>query len=253
MSFQPLGAETRTVAVQSDIHYDGVVLSLIPFVVLSSPKEFRVLFLGNSHTAANNLTQLVKSLSDSDGSGRIVTVKVEFAPLLNDFANIPKVREEIRTGAWSAIVLQGAAMSSSHQYSYSQERGISVAKLAISSGSPTYLFAEWPRRGWDETGYILGIYSKIAKASGATIIPVPRCWDVALRHDSKLDLWSPDGNHSSPTGAYLAACGIYYGLFGTKGNPTYTPTYLTAATAKTLRSWAREGIVGSTQTKAAHT
>lgn len=218
------------------------MLSLVCAAVLVTPQDLRILFLGNSHTASNDLTGMVRSFLATDGSGRKVTIRVETSALLNDFAERPDVLQQIKTGKWTTIVLQGAAMSSSHKYVYSQAGGIAVAKLAVASGASTRLFAEWPRQGWDETGYILGIYGQIAAASGATIIPVPRCWDVALSLQPGLSLWASDGNHSSPIGAYLAACGLYYGIAGPRGRPVFVPSYLTPKSAETLRSYALKAI-----------
>jgi hypothetical protein len=215
------------------------MIQLVCAYAIACQQDIHILFLGNSHTVVNDLTGMVKSLLESDGSGRHVKVKVESAALLNDFANRPEVRDEITNGKWDDIVLQGASMSSSHQYVYSQAGGIEIARLAVASGARTLLFAEWPRRGWNETDYILAIYDGIAKASGATVVPIPRCWDVALQYQRNPDLWNADGNHSSPDGAYLAACGFYYWMTASKSAPTYVPSFLSVKAATQLRSYAQ--------------
>ena len=75
--------------------------------------------------------------------------------------------------------------------------------------------------------------------------PIARCWGVALKADPRLDLWAPDGNHSSRTGAFLAACGFYYWIAGASRTPTYVPPYLTKQAAARLRSYARQAMLGA--------
>ena len=219
------------------------MLPVLCAIVLSQPSPTTILFLGNSHTASNDFTGMVKSLLESDGSGRKVSFRLMASGFLEDFAQNQDARREARSGKWKYIVLQGAKQSSSHKYVYSQAGCIEIAKVAVASGSKTLLFAEWPRRGWDETEYILGIYGEIAKASGATIAPLCRCWDAALKNQPKLDLWMRDGNHASPAGSFLAACGLYYQIAGGSNKPTWGPSFLSAGDAAAFRSYARAAIV----------
>jgi hypothetical protein len=219
------------------------MLPILCAITLSQTPPLTILFLGNSHTVSNDFTGMVKSLLESDGSGRRVSFRLMTAAFLEDFPRIPDARREASSGKWKYIVLQGAKQSSSHNYVYSQAGCIEIAKVAAASGSKTLLFAEWPRRGWDETDYILGIYGEIAKASGATIAPLCRCWDVALKKQPKLDLWLGDGNHASAQGSYLAACGLYFQIAGAGGKPTWGPSFLSAADAATFRGYARAAIV----------
>jgi hypothetical protein len=201
-----------------------------------------MLFLGNSHTGTNDLTGMVEHLLESDGSGRRVTVSVRGSGFLGDFASQPEVIRDFKAGKWTYIVLQGTKMSSSHKYRYEQETAIAVCKAAVASGSKTLLFPEWPRRGWDETEWILNHYRNLAKQSGAKIVPVPRCWDVALRSEPKLDLWFGDGNHSNMAGAYLAAAAFYYSIAGTSGSAAWRPPQIPPDLAKRLRGYAREAV-----------
>jgi hypothetical protein len=219
------------------------MLPIVCAIALSQSPPMSILFLGNSHTTSNDFTGMVKSLLESDGSGRRVSLLVRSAGFLEDFSRSPEVRREVASRKWKYIVLQGAKQSSSHKYVYSQAGCIEIAKVAVQSGSRTLLFAEWPRRGWDETNYILGIYGEIAKASGATIAPLCRCWDVALKKQPKLDLWLGDGNHASPSGSYLAACGLYFQIAGGAGKPTWGPNFLSPAEAASFRAYARAAII----------
>jgi hypothetical protein len=216
---------------------------LTPQPRVAKVESLRILFLGNSHTASNDLTGMVKSLLESDGSGRTVTVAIRGASFLGEFASQPSVLQEFKSGNWSYIVLQGTKMSSSHKYRYEQETSLQVCRAAVASGAKTLLFPEWPRRGWDETEWILGHYWYLAKGSGAKLVPIPRCWDTALKKEPNLDLWMADGNHSNLPGAYMAACAFHYFIAGGKADPKWKPDRLDQATANRLRAYARETVL----------
>jgi hypothetical protein len=203
-----------------------------------------MLFLGNSHTAANDLTGMVQRLLESDGTGRRVVVSVRSASFLGDFASQPQILREFRTGKWTHIVLQGTKMSSSHQYTYEQDTAIAVCKAAVSSGATTLLFPEWPRRGWNESDWILGHYRHLANQSGAKIVPVPKAWDEALAANPKIDLWAADGNHSNQTGAYLAACTFYSYLAGSAHQPAWRPNGMPKSLGLNLQRFARMAVSG---------
>ena len=128
---------------------------------------------------------------------------------LNDVTGSRSIQRDIATGKWDVVVLQGAKISSSHKYTYSQEGAIGAGTWARAAGSRVLYFAEWPRKGWDETEYILGVYKAIAaKVPGSEIVAIGRTWDEFLKDSPKLDLWAGDGNHSSAIGAYVASCCI---------------------------------------------
>lgn len=204
------------------------------------PTETRILLIGNSHTATSEIPALVKSLFESDGTKRSVATKFIWANFLNDGAKDQKVVAEIKTKRWNTVILQGAMLSSSHKYEYSQDGAIQLARLARASGANALLFAEWPRRGWDETAYIMGIYGRIAKASGAEIIPVCMAWGPALKERPTLELWAGDGNHTTPQGAYLAALTIAYFLGANPG--PWRPSWVDEETANVLRRAARKAL-----------
>lgn len=176
--------------------------------LITAPFAAKILFLGNSHTSLNDVPGMVKRILDADGKGARVEVEVKIGGSLESIAQDPAAARKIAAGRYSHVILQGAALSSSHKYKYSQQGAIRLAKLAEGSGAEALLFAEWPRKGWKETGYILGIYKEIAKASQAKIIPVCSVFDHLLAKNTRLDLWQADGNHATSAGSYLASVTI---------------------------------------------
>lgn len=186
-----------------------------------APKVLAVLFLGNSHTSSYDVPGMVRALLLSDGTRREVKVESRSASFLEDFATMPSVTQLIRGRAWDAVVMQGAKLSSSHKYDYPHDGAVKIARMARDSGAKALLFAEWPRRGWNETEYILKEYREISTPSGATLMPVCRTWDKVRAARPNLELWSSDGNHANQAGAYVAACHLYFELFGKSGSPNW--------------------------------
>lgn len=213
-------------------------------IVLGSPQPLRLLFLGNSHTGVNDVPGLVKSLFES--TGRKTEVTKRLGGLLNELYESTEHQTTVGTKGWTAVILQGAAISSSHKYTYSQRGALEFAKLAERGGARVILFAEWPRKGWDETDYILGIYRDIAKQSGAQIAPVCKAWDAVLAKQPNLPMWSKDGNHAAPLGSYLAALTLYYTIAGAGApQPSFRPAFASsAATTTLLDTCARQAAKG---------
>ena len=201
-------------------------------------KAPKILFVGNSHTAVNNVPESVRQLLASDGTQRTAFVKSTSVALLESAA--PEVDQAIKSENWDYVVLQGAQVSSSHKYRYKQDHAIALANLALSRRSKVLLCAEWPRRGWDESQYQLGVYKEIqAEAKGSIIVPICEVWDAARSKLSGIDLWQSDGNHANAKGSFLSACTIYRYITEDLANkPTWRPSGVSQQEADTFHVFA---------------
>ncbi|NND04476.1 MAG: hypothetical protein HKN91_17005 [Acidimicrobiia bacterium] len=185
-------------------------------------RELRVLFVGNSHTSTHDIPGQVAALLESNGSIEVTheTLKTGF---LRMALNQSDITEAIASGTWDIVVLQGQELSMSHSTLYSQDEPVALARLVIDSGSRALFFSEWKQEGVEETAYIEDIYQQMAAKAGAEVIPIGRAWDRYLAGKPDHPLWSNDGNHSSPQGAFLAAAAIAYYLAGPNANLRTTP------------------------------
>ncbi len=199
---------------------------------------YKVLFLGNSHTANNDVPKMVMNIIESDNRRRSLKFEFKGGPTLESLAKSNEVKKLIQTGKFTDVVLQGASLSSSHKYRYSQEGAIALAKLADSTQAKVWHFAEWPRRNWKETPYILGIYQSISKTGGGKVIPICKVWDELLKHNPKLPLWSDDGNHASLLGSYTASLAIALAI-DPSIKPAWKPQPVTSELNNTLLKTAR--------------
>lgn len=183
----------------------------------------KMLFIGNSHTEANNLTESIRFMLERSNALGTVAVEKLFCGSLQDLDKNQDVAQKIRDGKWKFVILQAQQISMSHKYSYSTDVAVRLGKLATESGARVLYFAEWPREGIRETDYIYNIYKGIAKQVGAEVVPVGHAFDNATSKNPYLKLWAPDGNHSSPLGAQLAARTFYFWIIGESATPPTSP------------------------------
>jgi hypothetical protein len=213
--------------------------------------HLRVLFLGNSLTAANDLPRMVAALGAK--AGRVDVDYETVAPggvNLEDHWRLTGGREAVARGGWDVVVMQqGPSALPESQVDLRTWASRFAGEIRSHGGRPA-LYAVWPE---DYRTYafpaVAASYRKAATASHAELYPAGTAWQSAWRRNPKLKLYGPDGFHPSPLGSYLAAAVIYGGL--TKRLPARLPTSLdagdvririSAATARTLRRAAAEAL-----------
>lgn len=191
---------------------------------IATATVLRVLFIGNSLLTFNDVPATVAHMLESDGSGRHVTYTSFFVGHLEDVAANDPIFIEASSGNWDVVVLQAAMVSSSRSRQYPQTRGIVLAQTAKAKEARVLLYAEWPRRGIDETEFTMNVYKGLARdAGGCEIIPVCYAWNAVYARSPSTPIWSADGNHATPNGSYIAAACTYYQIAGRSGTPTFVP------------------------------
>jgi len=210
--------------------------------------DIALLFMGNSHTSANNLPGMVAAMVRAARPGR--TVRAVEAPgwmfLDERAANAPSI-EMLREGGWTYVVLQAQKYSSSGMFDYPIDGAVSLAHAARGVHAIPVMFPEWPRRDIDETRRIYDLHVSIAVREPACVAPIGQAWDLALSRNPGLVLHASDGNHSAPAGAFLAALVIAATMTGVApdqlpaiegfGVDASTQATLRAAAADTARAW----------------
>jgi len=210
--------------------------------------DISLLFMGNSHTSANNLPGMVAAMVRAARPGR--TVRAVEAPgwmfLDERAANAPSL-EMLREGGWAYVVLQAQKYSSSGMFDYPIDGAVSLAHAARGVHAIPVMFPEWPRRDVDETRRIYDLHVSIAVREPACVAPIGQAWDLALSRNPGLVLHASDGNHSAPAGAFLAALVIAATMTGVApdqlpaiegfGVDAATQATLRAAASDTVRAW----------------
>jgi hypothetical protein len=174
----------------------------------------RVLFVGNSLTAANDLPGEVARLARATGK-RIATGTVAYdGYALGDHWYQGDARKALESGTWDAVVMQqgpSALLDSRMQLS------IWAAKLAGEArahGTEPALLTVWPENYRREAIVdVIASYRIAAKDARARLFPAGEAWHRAWQCNPRLGLYGKDGFHPSRMGTYLAALVAYGRLF----------------------------------------
>ena len=172
----------------------------------AAPADLSVAFFGNSHTQWHDVPGLVRQLLQAAEPSRSVATATAPGLLFLDERLADAASLALLQGQpWQATVLQAQRYSLSGQVEYSTAEAQAWVRMTRAAGGVPVLFAEWPRRGIDESARIFTLYTSIARAEPACVPPSPPACDLAAAQHPAIVLHAADGNHASPAGALLAA------------------------------------------------
>ncbi len=195
------------------------LLSLLACVGLQPP--VRVLFIGNSFTAYNNLPEMVREMAASVDVNVRAEVIAPGGAWWRDHAASSGTMSTIGGSEWDFVVLQEqsmvrAAPDLARRVSYPPL--LDLASAARGSGGEPVLFMTWGHRGGSsEVGHadyssmqiaLAGTYTEFGQRLVAQVAPVGTAWWMALEELPGVDLYQSDGVHPSLAGSYLAAAVI---------------------------------------------
>lgn len=177
--------------------------------------ELRVLFIGNSLTASNNVPRLVEQLTDRGGRRIRSTAITRNDFSLDDHWDQGDAVRAITRGGWAFVVLQqgpSALPESRVQLRASTKRFDDVIQKA---GARTALYMVWPSearaRDFDA---VRESYAIAAADVGGVFIPAGEAWRAAWRRDPRTELYASDRFHPTAKGSLLAAMVIAQVLTG---------------------------------------
>ena len=175
----------------------------------------RVLFIGNSLTAANDLPATVQALAAAAG------VRVEYSALvkpnvsLEDHWNDGEARRAIERGRWTFVVLQQGPSALPESQVLLLEYTRRFDRVIRAAGARPAMYMVWPSRARASDAAGVGrSYSAAARAVDAVLCPAGDAWQAAWRTDPDLPLYGADAFHPSPLGSTLAAMAIVEALTG---------------------------------------
>lgn len=209
----------------------------------TAPREpaLRVLFVGNSLTATNDLPGVVAALADRAGSGSIeVETVAPGGASLEEHWSSTGARERLEAGAWDAVVLQQGPSSLPGSRAHLRRWAVRWAELARSLDVVPALMTVWPETARAASfPATISSYAEAARASGARLLPAGDAWRRALEDDPELGLYGSDGLHPSEVGTALAALVVFLGLTETPAaalpDALELPGVGSAETARLLR------------------
>jgi hypothetical protein len=176
----------------------------------------RVLYVGNSLTAANDLPHLVATLGARAGTTIEYDVRAPGGYALEDHWTQTDIQGVIAAGRYDWVVLQQGPSSLPESGENLRVWARTFADAARAAGGRAALYTVWPesyRRGALDA--VIGNYRQAARDSGSALFPAGAAWKTAWQVEPSLRLYGADGFHPSRLGTYLAALVIYAGLTGT--------------------------------------
>lgn len=179
---------------------------------------FEILFIGNSHTYVNDVPGLIVALAKAAGTAEVrVTRVLKGGYTLEQHWSEGSAKREIESTWFDFVVLQEQSQEPcTHPATYSEAMkrfgALAREQQAIPVG---YLMweraddpATCPQARLTET--CERAIKEIQNGDGlADIAPIGPAWQTSLARKPGMQLISSDGNHSAPTGAYLAACVLH--------------------------------------------
>ena len=180
----------------------------------------RVLFVGNSFTARNDLPGLVAGLAAA-GTPRFPVdtnlISVSGASLRRHW-NAGEAAAAIAAGHYDWVVLQEQSTLPLKNPRRFLENVREFAPAITEAGSHLALYMTWARREAPETQEGLSeAYEEIAREVGGVVVPVGRAWQACLAAPDTPVLHDADGSHPTLAGSFLAACVFHGSLIGPLG------------------------------------
>jgi hypothetical protein len=213
-----------------------LIISLLPagLSCVSAQKTLRVLFIGNSYTATNNLPQMIASLALSLGDTLIFDSNTPGGYTFQQHSTNTTTLQKIQASPWDFVVLQEQSQMPSFPPSQVQTQVYPYAEVldslihANDSCTRTMFYMTWGRKYGDASNCanyaplctyegmsarLRESYSEMAQNLNAEIAPVGPAWWQSRLADSTFNLYSADNSHPAITGTYLAACVFYEALY----------------------------------------
>ena len=202
----------------------------------AQPDTLRVLFLGNSYTAANNLPAQVAGLAASAGHVLVHQAVTPGGHTLDGHSTNPTSLGLIMQGGWDHVVLQEQSQIPTIPYyqvnsMYPGARRLEDSIRLYAPCANVLFYQTWGRRfggmqcdggnvhcSPDFTDFdhmqdsLTAAYLGIATELHAQVAPVGEAWRHALQ-DTTLVLHTADNSHPNVSGTYLAACTFHAALW----------------------------------------
>jgi hypothetical protein len=186
----------------------------------------RILFIGNSYTAVNDLPTMFSNLAWSGGHRVETGVRAPGGWTLLDHSHSSDTRSVLAGGKWDIVVLQEQSeipSIDSMRQAFMYPGARDLVPMIRDDGARPMFFVTWGHRnGWPINGLrdyaamqsaIDDGYLFIAHDQNAAVAPVGFAWDAVANQSWDGGLWQEDGSHPTTKGTYLAAAVFYAAVF----------------------------------------
>jgi hypothetical protein len=166
----------------------------------------RILFIGNSLTATNDLPAVLEAFARAQGV-TIETRTVAFADhSLQDHWGRREARRAIAEGTWDYVVLQQGPSALPESRRLLRDYTTRFAEDIRRAGARPALFMVWPASGRiNDLPRVIDSYRAAADDVDGVLLPAGDAWRLMWERDRTARLYGPDGFHPSSLGTYLSA------------------------------------------------
>ena len=180
--------------------------------------RLKVLFIGNSFTARNNVPEMMADMAEARGHQLQHFMIQAGGASLRMHWNKGEAQQEMQRTKYDFVVLQEQSTLPVKNPKRTHENIKLFDEAIKKSGAKTALYLTWARQNAPETQQIISeTYNSVGAEIGAKIIPVGIAWqDFLARHKQPI-LHDKDLSHPTIAGSYLAAC-VFLAVFF-KENP----------------------------------
>ena len=215
------------------------------------PRTLRILFIGNSLTAANDLPAIVESLARARGDVLAKTTAVTAGNFsLEDHWNQGNARPAIAKGGWTFVLLQQGPSALPESRVLLRDYVKRFAGDARKVGAHTALYMVWPAKARSQDfDRVSESYALAARDVGGLLLPVGDAWREAWGRDPSLALYADDDFHPSRLGSYLAALTIWRALSETSVVGLPAPGGVNPSTARLLQEAADRVVAAAPAAK----
>lgn len=247
----------------------GVLLLLLALTFSRSATaadSLRVLFIGNSYTAVNNLPQVFKDMAASAGQVIITDENMPGGYTFMQHSTNATTLSKMEAGNWDYIVFQEQSQYPSFPDGQVAAEVMPYARFLDSFAKAknpcvqTVFYMTWGRKngdaancpGWPPVCTYEGMdsllrkrYIEMAQENGAVVSPVGAVWRYLRGTTPALELYATDESHPSFAGTYAAACAFYVALLRKDlSDVTYTGS-LSPAVAEQIKAAANTVVFDS--------
>jgi PKD repeat protein len=194
----------------------------------------RVLFLGNSYTAVNNLPQLIANFALAHGDTLIFDSNTPGGHTFQGHCGNATSLSKIAQGGWDYVVLQEQSQLPSFPINQVQTSVFPYAKkldslnLAANPCGESMFYMTWGRKNGDASNCanwppvctyqgmdsLLALrYTMMANDNEAELSPVGAVWKKIRATFPGIELYQSDESHPSEAGSYAAAVCFYTMIF----------------------------------------
>lgn len=242
-----------------------LLLVLILFTTTLNAQE-RVLFIGNSYTAANSLPTMVAAVASSANQNLACSQQTLGGATLYQHSQSNATYTKLASQSWDYVVLQAQSQEPSFPYSQFSWQTLPYAIQLVDSirsiapcAQPVF-FRTWGRENGDQANCAVfpplctyeGMdsilhrhYSLIADTTDAYLSPVGSVWKYIRDTDSTINLYTSDGSHPSLAGTYAAACTFFSMITRMDPNSITDDQNLAPAVAAAIRQAAKNVVYDS--------